>query len=148
MEVTCGMNSETQKIVLHGRKVIGGVAEGEALVSKLPLMGWGNVDEKMGYTTERNHPLYQVPFKGKILVFPEPRGSGGFVSYGRTRYYDTNPAAFVYQKGCAITTWAAMNAKVPTVTELDQNPMDIIETGDYVIVNGDEGTVEIIKRQK
>lgn len=142
------MNAETKKIVLRGKKVVGGVAEGEALVSKIPLMGWGNVDERRGFTVERNHPLYEVPFKGKVLVFPEPRGSGGFVSYGRTRNFGTNPAAFIYQKGCAITIWAAMNAKVPTVTELDQNPVDIIETGDYVIVNGDEGIVEIIKQQK
>ena len=75
------MNQQTKKIVLKGRKVIGGIAEGEALVSKMPLMGWGNADAKNGYTVERNHPLYEVPFKGKILVFTTPRGSGGFVSY-------------------------------------------------------------------
>ena len=37
------MAEKTKKIVLKGRKVIGGIAEGEALVSKMPLMGWGNV---------------------------------------------------------------------------------------------------------
>ena len=51
------MNTQTEKIVLRGRKVIGGTAEGEALVSKKPLMGWGNVDSENGYTVERNHPL-------------------------------------------------------------------------------------------
>lgn len=40
-----------RKIVLKGKKVVGGVAEGEALVSPRPLMGWGMVNEKMGYTT-------------------------------------------------------------------------------------------------
>ena len=64
-----------EKIVLKGRKVIGGVAEGEALVSKMPLMGWGSVKVKEGMTVERNHPLYEVPFKGKVLVFRGPRGS-------------------------------------------------------------------------
>ena len=58
------MNAGTGRIVLHGRKVIGGKAEGEALVSRGPLMGWGNVDARNGYTVERNHPLYEVPFKG------------------------------------------------------------------------------------
>jgi hypothetical protein len=40
----------TKKIILKGRKVIGGVAEGEALVTRMPLAGWGNVDAEQGYT--------------------------------------------------------------------------------------------------
>ncbi len=142
------MKKVENKIILKGRKVIGGIAEGEALVSKMPLMGWGNVDSKNGYTTERNHPLYEVPFKGKVLVFTEPRGSGGFVGYGRTRLFGTNPAAFVYRKGNNLTVFAAMAADVPTVTDFDQDPTEVIETGDYVIVNGDKAIVEVIKKQK
>jgi len=135
-----------KKIILKGRKVFGGIAEGEALVSPIPLMGWGNVNPKLGYTVERNHPLYEVPFTGKVLVFPEPRGSGGFVAYGRSRLYGKNPVAFVFRKGCALTNMACMNAKVPAVTDFDRDPLEVIETGDYVIVNGDEGIVEVIKK--
>jgi uncharacterized protein len=135
-----------RKIVLKGKKVIGGVAEGEALVSSRPLMGWGMVNEKMGYTTEKGHPLYEVPIKGKVLVFPFMRGSGGFVMYGRTRKYDAHPAAFIYNKGNSITIIAAMNAKVPTVTDLDQDPLTVIETGDWVRVDGDNGIVEVTKK--
>jgi len=142
------MASDEKRIILRGRKVIGGIAEGEALVSKKPLMGWGNVNEKLGFTTERNHPLFEVPFKGKVLVFPEPRGSGGFMGYGRTRAYGNHPAAFVYRKGCTLTIFAAMIAKIPTVTDFDIDPLEVIETGDYVIVNGDEGIVEVIKKNK
>ena len=141
------MAKTENKIILKGRKVIGGIAEGEALVSKMPLMGWGNVDSKNGYTTERNHPLYEVPFKGKVLVFTEPRGSGGFVGYGRTRLFGTQPAAFVYRKGNNLTIFAAMAADIPTVTDFDQDPTEVIETGDYVVVNGDAGTVEVTKRK-
>ncbi len=142
------MNQTTEKIVLKGRKVIGGVAEGEALVSKMPLMGWGNADAKNGYTVERNHPLYEIPFKGKVLVFTTPRGSGGFVAYGTTRNFGTNPAAFVYREGNNLTVFAAMAANVPTVTDFDRDPTEVIETGDHVIVNGDEGTVEVIKKKR
>ena len=140
--------SAGEKTVLRGRKVVGGRAEGEALVSKAPLMGWGNVDARHGYVTERNHPLYEVPFKGKVLVFTEPRGSGGFVSYGRSRDFGMQPAAFVYRQGNNLTVFAAMAAGIPTVTDFDQDPTEVIETGDYVIVNGDEGTVEVIKKHR
>ena len=142
------INAETKKIILKGKKVIGGIAEGEALVSKKPLMGWGNVDVANGYTVERNHPLYEVPFKGKVLVFTEPRGSGGFVGYGATRMTGKNPVALLYRKGNNLTVFAAMVMKVPTVTDFDQDPTEIIETGDWVKVDGDKGIVEVIKRSK
>ncbi|MEE8414435.1 MAG: DUF126 domain-containing protein [Dehalococcoidales bacterium] len=139
---------EPKKIIIRGRKVIGGIAEGEALVSKMPLMGWGNVDAEHGYTVERNHPLYEVPYKGKVLVFTEPRGSGGFVGYGRSRVFGTQPAAFLYREGNNLTVFAAMVMDVPTVTDFDRDPTEVIETGDHVIVNGDDGIVEIIKKPR
>lgn len=141
------MNSQTDKIVLKGRKVIGGKAEGEALVSKMPLMGWGNVDAQNGYTVERNHPLYEVPFKGKVLVFTEPRGSGGFVGYGASRNFGMNPVAFLYRQGNNLTVFAAMVMKVPTVTDFNQDPTEVIETGDWVKVDGDTGIIEVTKKQ-
>ena len=142
------MSSEEKRIVLHGRKVIGGIAEGEALVSKMPLMGWGNVDAQHGYTVERNHPLYEVPYKGKVLVFTEPRGSGGFVGYGASRNFGTHPAAFLYRRGNNLTVLAAMVMNVPSVTDFDLDPTEVIETGDHVIVDGDRGVVEVIKKSK
>ena len=142
------MAEETKKIVLKGRKVIGGVAEGEALVSKRPLMGCGNVNVPGGFTVERNHPLYEVPFKDKVLVFTEPRGSGGFVGYGNTRHFGQNPAAFLYRRGNNLTVFAAMNMKVPTVTDFDVDPTEVIETGDFVRVDGDKGIVEVFKKNK
>lgn len=133
-------------IILHGRKVIGGIAEGEALVSKMPLMGWGSVNVKGGFVTERNHPLFEIPFKGKVLVFTEPRGSGGFAGYGRTRLFGMNPAAFLYRKGNNLTIFAAMIMKVPAITDFDRDPTEVIETGDFVRVDGDNGIVEVHKR--
>jgi len=142
------MSAKVEKIILHGRKVIGGTAEGEALVSKMPLMGWGNVDAQNGYTVERNHPLYEVPFKGKVLVFTEPRGSGGFVGYGHSRNFGTNPAAFLYRRGNNITVFAAMVMNVPAITDFDRDPTEVIETGDHVMVDGDRGIVEVTKSPK
>jgi K+/H+ antiporter YhaU regulatory subunit KhtT len=37
---------------------------------------------------------------------------------------------------------------VPTVTDFDRDPTEVIETGDEVIVNGDKGIVEVIKKTK
>ena len=142
------MSDREEKIILHGRKVVGGVANGEALVSKMPLMGWGNVDAQHGYTVERNHPLYEVPYKGKVLVFPWPRGSGGFVGYGASRNFGTQPAAFIYREGNNLTVFAAMVMNVPTMTDFDRDPTEVIETGDHVVVDADRGVVEVIKKPR
>jgi len=142
------MKEVTEKIVLKGRPVIGGIAEGEALVSKQPMMGWGNFDRVRGVTTERGHPLQNVPLKGKVFVFPEARGSGGWIYYGLTRLYGSNPIAMVYQRGLSLTVLAALVMKVPCVTELDHEPTELIATGDWVVVNGDEGLVEVIKKNQ
>jgi predicted aconitase with swiveling domain len=48
-----------------------------------------------------------------------------------------------------MTTKVALSAVVmrcPSVTNLDQDPLDVIETGDWVRVDGDAGTVEVRKR--
>lgn len=140
--------SAPKKIILKGRKVVGGVAEGEALVSKKPLMGWGNVDSLNGYTVERNHPLYEVPLKDKVVVFTEPRGSGGFVGYGAMRMTGKSPAAFLYRKGNNLTVFASMVMGVPSVTDFDKDPTEVIETGDWVKVDGDKGIVEVTKKEK
>ena len=35
--------------------------------------------------------------------------------------------------------------RVPSVTDFDRDPLDVIDTGDWVIVDADCGTVEIQK---
>jgi phosphohistidine swiveling domain-containing protein len=59
-----------------------------------------------------------------------------------------NPAAFLYTKGNNLTVFAAMNMKVPTVTDFDQDPTEVIETGDFVRVDGDKGIIEVYKKSR
>ncbi len=61
-------------IVLHGRKVVGGVARRRALVTRDTISGWGGINEREGTVIERRHELRGVSFKDKILVVsPAPR---------------------------------------------------------------------------
>jgi len=135
------------KIVLHGRKVVGGVAEGEALVTRDTISGWGGINEREGTVIERRHELRGVSFKDKILVFPGAKGSSGYSAYFHmTRLNKVAPRAMIFVK---MTTKAALGAVVthaPAVTDLDRNPLDVIETGDWVRVDGDIGIVEVTKK--
>jgi len=63
------------KIVLRGRKVIGGAAEGEAVVTKEPVSFLGGVNPDKGVVVERGHELEGQSITGKIFVFPHGKGS-------------------------------------------------------------------------
>ena len=132
-----------RKIRIKGRGEFGGCVEAEALVSPMPLQGFANVSPMRGCTTERNHPLFGVPYKDKVLVFPSPRGSGGFMAYGRG---PNRPAAFVHTVSSPLNVLCALTAHVPSMTDFERDPMELIETGDMVLVNADEGYIEITKK--
>ena len=131
-------------LVLHGRKVVPGVAEGEALVSPETISGWGGIDPARGVITERRHALYGVSFAGKILVFPGAKGSSGWSGFFQaTRLNGCAPLAMVFT---TITTKVALGAvvtRVPAITGLDQDPVKVIKTGDWVKVDADAGTVTV-----
>jgi predicted aconitase with swiveling domain len=133
----------SDKIRIHGRVEWPGIVEAEAIVSPKPLEGFTNVDTAKGYTTERNHPLFKVPYTGKVLVYPSPRGSGGFLMYG----YGAKAAAFLHTESCPLNVAAACAAHIPSMTDFDVDPCTVIETGDIVLVNADEGYVEITKKK-
>ena len=132
----------SEKIRIKGRCEYPGKVEAEALVAPKYLQGFTNVSPIHGYTTERNHPLYKVPYTGKVLCFYSPRGSGGFLAYG----FGAKPAAFVHTEGCPLSVACAMVAHVPSMTDFERDPMEVIETGDMVFVNADEGYIEITKK--
>lgn len=137
----------SKMIILRGRKVIGGVAEGEALVSKTPTEGWINADSQRGIITERGHELRGIKLKGKVFVFPQPKGSGGWSgSFGYMTRYGSNPVAMIFTRGNSLTFRGAMLMGVPTMTDFDRDPREVIETGDHVKVDADKGIVEVTKK--
>lgn len=61
--------------LIRGRPVVGGMAEGEALVTREPLSFWGGYDYHTGEITDRRHPLSGQVAAGRILAVPYTRGS-------------------------------------------------------------------------
>jgi len=134
-------------IVLRGRKVVGGRAAGEALVTYMTVPGWGGVNPIKGVITETRHDLRGVSFAGKVLVFRGAKGSSGWSAMFHTaRLAGTAPKALVFNEMTTKIALGAVVMRVPSVTDLDRDPLDLIETGDWVMVDGDLGIVEIQKR--
>jgi predicted aconitase with swiveling domain len=135
------------RIVLRGRKVVGGRAEGEAMVTRDAIPGWGGVNPVQGVITETRHELRGQTFKDKILVCRGAKGSSGWSAmYHTTRLAGAAPKALVFNEMTTKIALGAVVMRVPSVTDFDRNPLDVIETGDWVIVDGDQGTVEVRKR--
>jgi hypothetical protein len=133
-------------ITLRGRRVVGGRAEGEALVTRQTVPGWGGVNPVEGIITETRHDLRGVPFKDKVLVFRGAKGSSGWSAmYHTARLAGTAPKALVFNEMTTKVALGAVVMRVPSVTDLDRDPLEVIETGDWVVVDADHGIVEVRK---
>ncbi len=136
-----------KKIVLHGRKVVGGCVEGEALVTKDMISGWGGINPMTGMIIERRHELSGQSFKDKILVFPGAKGSSGWsISFHYARLAGNAPKAMIFNVMNTKVALGAVVTRVPAVTDLDQDPLVVIESGDWVKVDADNGIVEVTKK--
>ncbi len=135
-------------IVLKGRAVTPGFAAGEALVTRDTISGWGGVDPRTGTITERRHELVGQGFAGKVLVFPGAKGSSAWSHYFHlARLHGKAPAALVFNRMTTKVALGAVVLRVPAITELDQDPLDVIGTGDHVVVDAEAGEVRVTKRR-
>jgi predicted aconitase with swiveling domain len=143
------MSAATTTLVLRGRCVVPGVAEGEALVTRDRISGWGGIDSRTGTIVETRHELRGVSFAGKVLVFPGAKGSSGWSNaFHLTRVLGVAPAALLFNEMTTKIALGAVVTRAPALTDFDRDPLQCIETGDWVRVDADRGVVEIIQRQR
>lgn len=131
-----------REIKVH--KVCKGKAEGEAIVTSQPISFYGGLDPKTGVIVDPTHELAGHSVEGKILVFPKGKGStaGSFIIYAAKKRGKA-PAAMVAQVAEAIIAGGALISDIPLVDQLDEDPLQVIKTGDYIIVDADQGSVKI-----
>jgi predicted aconitase with swiveling domain len=122
---------------------MGGLAEGEALVSVDPVSFYGGVDPETGCVTEPGHCCCGENISGKVFVFPTGKGStvGSYVIY-RMKKLGTAPAAIVNVETEAIIATGCVISDIPLVDKLNDDPLKAIRTGMRVRVKADDGIVE------
>jgi predicted aconitase with swiveling domain len=132
---------------LQGRMVSPGKAEGEAIVTRVPFSFLGELDPASGKVPSPGHHLFGQSLKGKIFVCPTGKGSsiGPGIAYIAKRQNNI-PKAFIVKNVEPVLAAAILLLEVPAVDQLDKDPIEVIETGDYVKVDADQGVVEVIKR--
>ena len=134
--------------ILHGRTVVGGVTEGEALVTQDTISGWGGINPMTGTIIESRHELRGQSFAGKVLVFPGAKGSSGWSAmFHMARLAGNAPAALLFN---VMTTKAALGAvvmRIPSMTDFNKDPLGCIQTGDWIRIDADRGKVGIWKNK-
>ena len=135
---------QSAEVTLRGRKIVGGLASGEALVTTQAISFLGGVDPSSGRVVERGHELYGEFLGDTILVFPSGKGStvGSYVIY-RMKKLGTAPAAIVNRETEAIIATGCVIAGIPLVDKLERDPLEAIEDGMLLRVRADEGVVEV-----
>jgi hypothetical protein len=128
-----------EPLTFHARVIKSGRGEGEALVSRVPIGFLGGVDPDTGVVLEPGHPLQGQSVGGKVLVFPTGKGSTvGSYTLLRLARGPSRPAAIVNRDSEAIVAVGAIIGEIPMVDQVD---IDLIHTGDWVVVDGDEVVV-------
>lgn len=133
-------------IILKGRPISKGCAEGEALVCRQPIGFNFGIDVSSGVITEHNHELLGQSIKDKILLFPHGKGStgGSYVVYQMAKS-GTGPKAIINLTTETIIAVGAIMGGIPVIDSLEKNPYDLISNGDHVKVDADQGIVAIDK---
>lgn len=127
-----------------GRGVAKFVGEGEALVSRMGISFFGGVDPKTGVIREQGHDLCGKDMTGRVLVFPQGKGStvGSYVLY-QLKKSGHAPAGIVNRETEAIIATGCILAEIPLVDKLGSDPLEVIHSGDRVLVDGREGRVVV-----
>ncbi len=117
---------------MKGRTISRGKGMGEALTTSQPISFYGGVDPNTGEIIEKGHELQGQIVKGRILVFPNGKGStvGSYTLY-RMKRNSTAPAGMVNRECETIVAVGAIISEIPCVDQID---ISKIKTGDIVSV--------------
>jgi predicted aconitase with swiveling domain len=120
---------------LKGRIIYKGKAEAEALVTSQPISFYGGVDPNTGVVIEKGHHLQGVSVKGKILVFPQGKGStvGSYTLY-RLKKNCVAPAGMINRECETIVAVGAIISEIPCVDKVDTSK---IKTGNKIRIEND-----------
>jgi predicted aconitase with swiveling domain len=131
---------------LQGRSISRGIASGKALISQHRISFLGGVDPFTGIIVDQSVDIYGKCIANRVLIFPGGKGStvGSYVIY-QLKQHGKAPAAMVTRSAGTIVAAGAIIAAIPVVDSLERDPIegDLITDGKEVLVNGDEGYIEV-----
>lgn len=134
---------------IKAKSVTRGFAEGEAIVSRMPISFTGGMDPSTGIIREPGHDLEGRSVAGKILVFPSGKGSttGSWQFYAAYRR-GSAPKGIINIKAEGVVAVSAIITGTPMVHEPERDPFEFIEDGDLVKIDANKGIIEVKKQRQ
>ncbi len=128
---------------VKGRGIVKGEVSGEALVCRKAFSFLGDVDMDTGVIIAKGHEHEGESIAGKVLVYPETKGSsGGCVVLMVLAKQGRQPAAIVLEKPADTNiVEGAILAEVALVCEPDGDVIATLKSGARVFVDGARGTI-------
>lgn len=126
-------------------KISEGKAQSDAIITKDRIMFY-QVRPEDGMMEEKNHQLEGRSIAKKILLFPGGKGSSVVQQDGLYHLdrFQNMPAALIIQDPDPVLVAGAIIMELPMVDKVDPAFYAQIKDGDTVLVNADEGYVEIL----
>lgn len=123
------------------RVINSGYAEGSALVSSKPISLLGDINENGVFTVGE---LKGECVANRILIFPYGKGSTvGSYTLLRLKKRNLAPLAIINKETEAIIAVGAVIANIPLVDKIEDEFFSRVKTGNWIIVNANDGYVEI-----
>lgn len=133
------------EIVLKGKAVVSGKVEGRAIVSRTPFSFFLGLNTDTGIIIEEGHEHQGKNIAGKVLVYPFGKGSSGdCLRLWRAANNDVAPIAIINSEPDFVHVQGAIITNIPMVCSFDRDPLDVIQNGDLVSIEGE--TVRIIRQ--
>ncbi len=128
-------------------KISEGRAQAEAVVSQDRVMFYQIIPDT-GTVMEKAHALEGKSIAKKILIFPGGKGSSVVQADGlyQLNMHQNMPAAMIIQFAEPVLVTSAIIMEVPLVDKVDPAFYETVKDGDTVLVDADEGYVEILER--
>jgi predicted aconitase with swiveling domain len=127
---------------IKARSISRGKASGDALISEEPIGFLGGVDPGTGDVIEKGHPLEGRNVSGKVLVFPNGKGStvGSYVMLQLAKNGKA-PAAIINVSAEPIIAVGAIISGIPMVDRPEADVLNILKENQEVEVDGDRGLI-------
>jgi len=135
------------KIILKASRKFGSELEGEALVSRDPIHFTLDIASETGMVIGTKHDIYGESIANKILVIPWAKGGvQSAMSIAELLRNGVGPKALLYDKTNPIMVQGAVMTNTPIMDGFDQNPVEVIKSGDWVRIKPVQGIVEVERR--
>ena len=137
----------SSSVMVRGRGIVPGTVAGMALVGPTSVPGWNAFDLSSGIVLEKGNVLCGQSIRERVLILNGARGSTAWATqFHQARVAGVGPAALVFPRVDSRVANACIVSQVPTVADLERDIFQIVNSGDWVSVDGDEGVVIITPR--